>query len=232
MPGRPERIGHRGAPHEFAENSLEGFLRAVEMGADAVELDVHQTRDGVVVVHHDPEVTTPDGRKVAIASQTGAQIARCRLPGDLHIPTLVAVLDALGDRAMVYVELKGEGVANDAVNIALAYGKRYAFHSFDHQVIRELDARKLPIRLGVLIDRDVRDPVKVVNECAWVDDIWVHHSLADQETVNAVHAQGQKIICWTVNDPAEAKRLARRGVDGLCTDDLRAVSFEPVAGSR
>jgi glycerophosphoryl diester phosphodiesterase len=216
-----ERIGHRGAPRELAENSLEGFLRAVERGADAVELDAHRTRDGVVVVHHDPDVVMPGGWKADITSLSSAEIAECRLTGDLRIPTLAAVMDALGDRAMVYVELKGAGVADAALEVAGEHGKHYAFHSFDHQVIRDIEARKLSARLGILIDKGAKDSVSQVRAFPGVRDIWVHWTLADAAIVGVAHAQAQRVIAWTVNASVEAERLATLGVDGVCTDDVR-----------
>src|ERR1043166_2112659 len=138
---RPERIGHRGAPREVTENTLEGFLRALERGADAVELDVHKTGDGVVVVHPDPDVATTPRTHAPITSLSWEEVSRCRLSAGLHIPTLAAVLDGVGDSAMVYIELKGEGVGEAAVATAQAHGRRYAFHSFDHEAIRRLAAR-------------------------------------------------------------------------------------------
>src|SRR3954466_11113648 len=89
-----ERIGHRGAPREFPENSLPAFARAFERGADAIEVDVHATSDNVVVVHHDPTVrrsaSAYRGRR--IADLTLSEIRSVELDHQIGIPTLAEVL--------------------------------------------------------------------------------------------------------------------------------------------
>jgi len=99
---RPERIAHRGAPREFYENTLDGFVRALERGADAVELDVHKTRDDTVVIHHDADVIVAPNTRAAISTLTWADICAVRLAGGAHIPTLAQVMDAVADRATVF----------------------------------------------------------------------------------------------------------------------------------
>ena len=217
---RPERIAHRGAPRECDENTLEGFVRAIERGADAVELDVHRTRDGAVVVHHDPVLVSPDGRRTAIVDLTLAEVSRCPLPAGGRVPTLSAVMDALGDRASVYVELKGEGVGEAAVEVSRRHGARFAFHSFDHAEVLKLHDRWPDLHYGLLFDagtpeaemRAARHPVR---------DLWPHWSLVTQGLVDAAHAAGKRVLVWTVNDPDQAWGLTALGVDGLCTDDVR-----------
>src|SRR2546423_1536380 len=98
---RFERIAHRGAPRELRENTLPGFLLAIERGADAVELDVHVTRDDRVVVHHDATV----GRLV-IAHASWDELRRVDLADGARVPLLEDVLDSVADRATVYVEMK------------------------------------------------------------------------------------------------------------------------------
>src|SRR6266404_41848 len=103
---KPERISHRGAHQTLPENSIPAFLRAIELGADAIELDVHATSDGVVIVHHDPAVTSPGVATARLVDLTASELSRFPLAHDIEIPTLGAVLNAIGDRAKVYVEIK------------------------------------------------------------------------------------------------------------------------------
>src|SRR5437763_1586340 len=99
-----ERIGHRGAPREFPENSLPSFERAVDLGADGVELDVHLTADGIPVVHHDPEVRSPGSPRAnrPLAEMTWSEVARVELAPGTFIPSLQQVLASVGQRATVY----------------------------------------------------------------------------------------------------------------------------------
>lgn len=217
---RPERIGHRGAPREFPENTLPGFLRAVERGADAVELDVHRTRDGAVVVHHDPDLAGLDGRGMPITELTLAQVQGVELAGGGRVPTLGAVMDALGERATVYVELKGAGVGEAAAQVARAHGRRFAFHAFDHAAVRALRAAHPEFAYGMLLDAGTTHAAGLVAQLD-VRDVWPHWSLVDAELVQAAHAADRRVLVWTVDDPREAARLTALGVDGLCTDDVR-----------
>ncbi|MHB1862343.1 MAG: glycerophosphodiester phosphodiesterase [Gemmatimonadaceae bacterium] len=217
---RLERIAHRGAPREFPENSLEGFLRALERGADAVELDVHKTRDGGVVIHHDSDVRTPDGALHPISGLSRAEVESCRLAGGLRIPSLAQVLEAVGARATVYIELKGHDVGAAAAAVAHAHGTHFALHSFDHDAIRALSASLPQLPYGILLDAGTPDPAAVAGAFGG-RDIWAHWTLADAALARRIHARGQRLLAWTVNDPAEADRLRVAGVDGVCTDDVR-----------
>ncbi len=217
---RPERIGHRGAPLEFPENTLPGFLRAVDRGADAVELDVHRTRDGAVVIHHDPALLQVDGALSAITGLTLADVKAWPLPDAAHIPTLAEVMEALKDDAVVYVELKGDGVGEAAVEVATEHGRGFAFHGFDHDAVLALHARHPKLNYGVLFDAGTRDVAARIPDLP-VRDLWPHHSLVDQELVEAAHDAGKRLLVWTVNEPEEARRLTVLGVDGLCGDDVR-----------
>ncbi len=219
----PERIAHRGAPREFDENTLEGFMRAVSLGADAVELDVHLTIDGVVVVHHDHAIALAAGERAAVGGLTLAQMRACALPRGGRVPTLAEVMDGVGDSAMVYVELKGDGVGEAAVRVALDHGRRYAFHSFDHGAVLGLRDRWPDLRYGALLDAGTPAPAAAAAALP-VSDIWAHWSLVDEPLVAAVHGAGQRLLVWTVNDTERARRLTAIGVDGLCTDDVRLLA--------
>src|SRR6185437_6485961 len=95
---RMEIIAHRGTPRELPENSLPGFARAIEAGAHGIELDVHLTADGVVVVHHDPVLrsTAADGSGGRISDCTLAELRRHPLAPGVPIPTLAEALDLVG----------------------------------------------------------------------------------------------------------------------------------------
>ena len=223
----PELIGHRGAPRERPENTLASFLRALDLGADAVELDVHATRDGVVVVHHDfiPRATSSIGvlNGRPIAELTAPELETFRVAGE-PIPTLHDVLAAIGPRAMVYVEIKGHEI-EDAVNATIASvpaARRVAVHSFDHRAVvrtRERDPRMVG---GILLASYLIDPAGALR-AAGARDYWQEWSMIDAALVDAVHEAGGRVIAWTVNAPDDARRLASLGVDGLCTDVLQVV---------
>lgn len=214
-----EWIAHRGAPRERVENTLEGFRVALDRGADGVELDVHCTADGVVVVHHDFDV-----RGQPLAETAWADVSRLELGGGARIPTLEAVLLAVGTRATVYIELKGRGIEAAALAVAARHGRRYAFHSFDHDTIARLAGLAPDSRRGILLDRGVRDAAHLMTASVrrtGARDVWPHWTLVDAPFVAAARGLGMRVIAWTVNSADTARALADLGVDGICTDDVR-----------
>ena len=225
---RPFLIGHRGAPRERPENTLPSFLRALELGAEGIELDVHTTKDGVVGVHHDevPRATPPSGRLAGkrIDALTFDELQGFSVRGLALIPTLAEVLAAMRGRVDVFIELKGQGVESAAVDVIRASPRpdRCAVHSFDHDAVRRARALAPELRGGILFDRPLPDVVQVMNETGALD-AWPQWELADAALVRAVHEVGGHVIPWTVNKPDRALELAALGVDALCTDYVSLV---------
>lgn len=220
--GAPERIAHRGMPRERTENTLPGFLLSLEHGADGVELDAHLTSDGRVVVHHDFDVA---GR--AIAATPWADLAPIELPGGARIPLLEDVLIAIGERATVYVELKGRGIESAVGEVVRRHGHRCAVHSFDHQQVARSATVHPDIPRGVLLDRNVPAPIEALAAAvalAKPRDVWPHWSLVDPRFMAAANQHDVRVIVWTVNDRAAAKRLRDLGVAGICSDDVRLLA--------
>jgi glycerophosphoryl diester phosphodiesterase len=213
---RTQSIAHRGASADEVENSRAAFRKARQFGADAVELDVHATRDGGLVVHHDAVVGTL-GR---IADLTVEELQPHRLANGETVPMLSEVLPLL--RGLdVWVEVKGLEEYYDALLLrALAEGPepdRYAVHSFDHRLVRRLGQRQPSLRLGVLLVGRLVDPVPAL-EAAGASTLWQSAEWVDRSLVDAVHAAGRRVIAWTANDDADIARLVGIGVDGICSD--------------
>lgn len=219
----PLRIAHRGAPKEHPENTLPSFARALELGADAIELDVHVTCDRVVVVHHDPVPRArATDRSLAgreIADLTFEQLQTFQVSPTATIPRLSDVLALVGNAAFVYVELKGIGVEGPAIDAIRASRTRCAVHSFDHAAVARAGHIAPDIQRGVLFDRRPADAVAVMAESG-ARDAWPKWSMVDRAFVQSVQEIGGSVIAWTVNDRAVAARLRAIGVDGICTDDL------------
>ena len=217
-----ERIAHRGAKREFPENTLVAFAQAYRRAADSIELDVHCTRDGVVVVHHDPTIPVRLAGVVErnIADLDWSLVSTIDLGDGATIPTLADVLDSTPASATVYVEVKGAGIEQAVATVIEHHQARCAVHSFDHAAVGRLAVLAPDIPRGILLEHAVRD---VVTAMRAVDarDVWPKWSLIDQTLVDQVHGAGGRVIAWTVNERAVAQQLVEMGVDGLCTDDVR-----------
>ncbi len=205
-------------PHLSRENTLDSFARALEAGADGIELDVHATADGIVVVHHDP--TLADGTPIADVSR--AQLSAAGGEGGL-VPDLAEVFRLVRGRAELFVEIKEDGIEGLVAELLLAYDGPSAIHSFHLATIARLARSGTPIRLGVLYEEEPVDAVALL-EAHGALDLWPHHPLVTALLVERVHAMGGRVIPWTVNDAGEAARLVGYGVDGLCSDDVRLLA--------
>lgn len=219
MASTPAIIGHRGAPRDHPENTLAAFLRALELGATGVELDVHVTGDGVVVVHHDFAVAAvgTSGERLRIERSPLDDVLAAGTAAGVSIPTLGEVLEMVDGRATVYVELKGAGT--DAAVADLLRGRESwtAVHSFDHRAARRARSLLPGLRTGVLLQSYLVDTAAALH-AAEATDLWQWYEYVDQQLVDDVHRAGGRVIAWTVNEVSTARALASMGVDGLCTD--------------
>jgi glycerophosphoryl diester phosphodiesterase len=215
LPGRPLRIAHRGVPRRAPENTLPSFELALELGADGLELDVHATRDGVVVVHHDASVR----RGPAIAQLSFAELGRYEPAPGVRIPTLIELWELVAGRAELFVEIKGANIEQLVLAALSGYSGPVAIHSFDHAMIQRLHENHAPYPLGVLFEEGTAGVAAAMDDFG-ASDVWPHYPLVDAELLETVHARGGRVIPWTVNDPAHAARLAAIGVDALCGDDV------------
>ena len=211
---RPRVIAHRGASGYEYENSRAAFRRAVMLDADGIELDVHCTRDGAIVVHHDPAI--PGVGPIAQLSLSEARQVRIR--NGEQLPVLGEVLDLVGNRE-VWVEVKSLPTLYDRQLLdVLAAGpapERYAVHSFDHRIVYRLGEALPELKRGILLSAYLQDPVSVMR-AAGATTLWQEWQQVDQELVTQVHDAGGEVVAWTVNELGDLDRMVRLGVDGLC----------------
>jgi glycerophosphoryl diester phosphodiesterase len=212
--GVPRVLAHRGASGEAVENSLAAFELARRQGADGVELDIHTTLDGRLIVHHEPVVPGVG----LIREQLLPALRSVRLPNGEAIPTLEEALSVLADLE-VWIEVKALPAASDSallgVIAAAPSPDRCAIHSFDHRIIARLGLESPALRMGILSDSYPVDPVGPM-VAAGATTLWQELPLIDAELVAAVHRSGGELIAWTVNDWEAYQSLAELGVDGVC----------------
>ncbi|HET7252006.1 MAG TPA: glycerophosphodiester phosphodiesterase [Gemmatimonadales bacterium] len=213
---RPLVIAHRGASALEYENSLAAFRLAGRLGADGVELDIHATGDGALVVHHDDTIGG-----VHIPTATAEAVRAQRLPNGEAPPLLEEALRAIDPRLRVYVEVKTLPPACDAHLIdvldAGPHPTGYAVHAFDHRLLARLGALRPSLPRGVLsASYPIRPLIPLVD--AGAVGFWMDRALVDGELAALLHIAGAQLIAWTVDDAAEMVRLAGLGVDALCTN--------------
>jgi glycerophosphoryl diester phosphodiesterase len=184
------------------------------LDADGVELDVHATHDGGIVVHHDPDVPGFG----PIAQLTLAEARQVRIPNGEPLPSLAEILELVGDR-QVWVEVKGLPPKYDHMLLTILdqgpAPERYAVHSFDHRIVCRLGEAHPTLRRGILLTSYLQDAVAVMRR-AGATTLWQEWQQVDEELVNLVHEAGGTVIAWTVNELGDLDRMVRLGVDGLC----------------
>jgi len=221
---RPLVIAHRGASGERPENTLAAYALAVEQRADMIEIDLHRTRDGSIVIAHDECLFgLPGGREIGECSLADV---RAIASGERAVPTLDEVLDGFGARIPFNLEIKSSrahaypGIETETL-AALArrgLGPTILFSSFDDAVLRRLRSAAPDARIGVLVSG--RDPARWLERCAAVAAEAVHFwkGLATASAVESAHAANLAVYVYTVDDPAEMRELLARRCDGLFTN--------------
>jgi glycerophosphoryl diester phosphodiesterase len=232
-------IGHRGTPScgHHTENTLQSVRAALDGGADGVEIDVQATRDGVLVLAHDPDLGRVLGTRTGpvVAESTLAELRALRLADGARIPTLAEALDlAAARRAFVVTEVKPETGGAAAARTA-----RLLAALLDHRKERRPGADRVTTSSfdlitaasvaghgtvsGALIVAPYVDPDVAARRAKerGVTDVHLNpvHVEHDPSVVARLHALGLLVSVGVVNDPEEARLMARLGVDMTCTDD-------------
>jgi glycerophosphoryl diester phosphodiesterase len=219
----PLAISHRGLRHSAPENSVPAFLAAIEAGAEAVELDIHASSDGILFVHHDASPAPADSANDAppgFSSLLSADISKVRLDGGAAIPTLDDVIEAIDGRAGIFIEVKAPQIEEATVRCLKRHIRRIdqiAVHSFDHRVVRKIAGLFPSVRTGILQVSYLVDTCAAMR-LAGASDLWQQVDFIDAALVSGVHACRGRVIAWTANSPAQWDQLESLGVDAVCTD--------------
>jgi glycerophosphoryl diester phosphodiesterase len=223
-------VGHRGAPRRARENTLESFDWAEALGADAIEMDVRQTREGEAVVYHDDGIALGTQR-VQVRDFTWREIERLSPPsefGEYRIPRLLDVFQRFGGQMRYVVEVKVTSstqagtMARRIATLADAFGvtPKVLVASFDGAFLRKMRETAPEIATTFLFDRPVALPegAEVLPLFPPVDAIGPRMDLVTPQMVQRAKASGLSVHPWTVNEEADMVRLYEMGCDSVTTD--------------
>lgn len=216
---------------------MSAFALAVAQRADMIETDLHRTRDGAVVITHDEELAGLGGRG-EIADATLDEIRALDAGDGERVPTLDELLDRFGAEISFNLELKKgtsaeyEGLEAQSIAAVRARGieARTLFSSFYDPVLARLRALAPEARIGLLISQ--RYPARMVERARALGAEAIHPEAAivDASLVETAHGSGLAVYVFTVDDPAEMRRMLALGVDGLFTnhpDRMREIIDTP-----
>jgi glycerophosphoryl diester phosphodiesterase len=231
---RPLNFAHRGASYEAPENTLAAFLLAAELGADGIELDVQLSKDGEVVVIHDFSLeTTTDGRG-PVGAKTMAELQELDAGSwfdpsfaGQQIPTLQQVVDVVGRRLLLNIEIKTARLTDSVLAKAVVriveeshLLDRVVVSSFNHLVLRKVRQLNPWIPIGLLYSPDMPLPLRRT----WLrpllrpEALHPYYEMLDPKTVRWAKDRGYRIHTWTVDDPGTMWQLMRQGVDIIITN--------------
>jgi len=238
-------VAHRGGAALAPENTLGAFANALKIGVDMVECDVHLSKDGELVIMHDPDLSrTTDGNGFIFQLNyadirkfnAAAKFKASPWPSE-PVPTLGEVLDLAKGKAKVQIEIKVEKIFGrytgieqkviDAVN-ARGMADDVIIISFDFPTIADVKKLDGRFKTGALmstatLNLNAKKPhAEYVNEVlgqTGADYIMPSSAGVSDLLVNAVHDRGLKIGVWTVNSEGEMRRMAEWGVDAITTND-------------
>lgn len=245
--GWPVNLAHRGASAEAPENTLEAFRIAVEAGAGGLELDVHLTRDGHVVVIHDPSAERTTGGEGAVAEMTLAELrafdaghnfspdggsTRPYQGRGLRVPTLAEVLREFPG-VVVNIDMKGERPGIEAAVLGVlseagAEGRALVVSSRQGAVRRfrrisggriSTGASRLETGIFYLLSRLRLE--RLISPAYDALQVPLSHKgipIVTRRFVEAAHARGVRVDAWTINEEDEMRRLLDLGVDVIMTD--------------
>ena len=242
----PIPIGHRGAAGDAPENTLPSFERAVAVGAAILESDVHLTRDGHVVIHHDAEVDRTSDGSGPVAEKTLAELreldAGYRFSPDggrshpfrsrgVRIPTLAEAYEAFPEmRFNLEIKAATPGLVERTLQLSAARAGHTLLAAADPGImaaLREAAAReKVPVAIGASV-ADVLAFVRAALDgkppppgpmALQVPPDFGGRPLVTARFVEHAHAHELHVHVWTINDPDEIERLLDLGVDGIVSD--------------
>lgn len=217
-----QTIGHRGAAALEPENTLRGFRKAIEIGVDYAEFDIHRCKSGEIVVMHDETVDRTTDGKGAVAELTLQQLKKLDAGKGEKIPTLQEAIDCCKGKVKMQIELKGHGLEADTISLLVENDvDDTLLISFLHECVKkakeEAAAKNVKIKAGIIIagnPLNADEMAKVAN----ADFVAANHFYVDGRIVEQVKKAGLGFTAWTCNTEPDIKRVLKLGVDMIASD--------------
>lgn len=216
-------IAHRGGSQQFSENTLAAFEESLQRGVDAIELDVWHL-DGELLITHDRRLGKSLPGHGLLSDHSPQQLRELLLPCGNHLATLPDVLELVGDKVMLNIELKGPDCAAPVADVLEDFVRKrglsfdsYVVSSFDHPQLLAFKQRLPQVKRGVLVEGI---PLHYAGGFDELEAYSFHPSInfINAELVRDAQARGFKVWVYTVNEVEDMQWMAALGVDGVFTD--------------
>ena len=223
-------IGHRGARGYIAENTLESIQKALDLNVDGIEIDVFRCASGEIVVFHDKKLKRLTGHNGLIEETTFEELKNMLVAGRYRIPTLQQVLEKIGGKILLNVELKGENTAIPTATILKQYLsdsqsdiKKLIVSSKNWKELTLFKNQNTNIPIGVLSHYNIfleKGVDAIIEKDRELSALAIHpkFSILNKKAIDKMHSAGFLVYSWTINSPKDIQRAIRLGVDGIITD--------------
>jgi len=220
LPSRPLILGHRGAPFECPENTFGSFKRALEHGADGVELDVQRSADGFPVVIHDLTLDRTTDGTGEVASHPWSHLRTLHAGPGEPLRRLEEVADwAAGAGAWLNVELKTEGIEAEVLAVLERAGvlEHTFVSSFLPVAVLHVAQLAPGVRRALVTEVWDADVAGIARDCG-AQGVCIDRRLAAPALLEELSRAGLSTVVWTVDDPDEIRTLLRMGVEAVITN--------------
>lgn len=218
------KIAHRGARGYEPENTLKSFQKALDLHADGIELDVHLSSDGHLIVIHDETIDRTTNGKGFVNTFTLAELKTFLIDDQYEIPTLKEVFDLINKKCLINIELKGLGTADKVAALIEEYIAdqkwnygHFIVSSFNWDLLQETSNLNSNITIGVLTEEDVEKALAFA-ELIEAEAIHPDYQLLNLENVQEMQEKGFLVLPWTVNNPEDIQKIKSYHVDGIISD--------------
>jgi glycerophosphoryl diester phosphodiesterase len=212
------KIGHRGAQGYEPENTLLAFQKALDILVDGIELDVHLSADGQLVVIHDETIDRTTNAKGIVKDLTKNELKK------FDIPTLTEVFDLVNQKCFINIELKGNHTAEPVVALIQKYILKknweysdFLVSSFDWNALQEVAFLDEKIAIGVLTETDLNLAFTFAKFIK-AKSIHPDFEFLTPENTAKMQKKGLLVIPWTVNETSDIQKMKALKVDGIISD--------------
>jgi len=218
------KIGHRGAKGYEPENTLIAFEKAIDLKVDGIELDVHLSLDGELMVIHDETIDRTTNGKGFVNQFNLQELKSFRIENKFEIPTLTEVFDLVNQRCFINIEIKGIGTPQAVVELISRFIPEknwnysgFLISSFDWKMLEEIQLLHPKIRIGILTDDSVAEALAFAKK---INAYSIHPDfvLLSKENVALMQENGFEVYPWTVNSQKDIQKIKSFNVNGIISD--------------
>ena len=212
------KIGHRGAKGYEPENTLIAFQKGIDLKVDGIELDVHLSSDGALIVIHDETIDRTTSGTGFVNQFTALELKKYK------IPALIEVLNLANQKCLINIELKGIGTAKPVVDLITHYISEknwnytdFLVSSFDWKMLEEVQLLNPKIQIGVLTEESIEEAFAFAKKIK-AFSIHPDYRLLTKENVALMQENGFEIYTWTVNSKEDIQKIKSFNVNGMISD--------------